>query len=46
METKVTTESMFNLDFFVDESLFGMSQAIQSSPTLGKKFWEPGVINY
>ena len=29
---------MFNLDFFVDEYTFGMSQAIQksSTPTLGK----------
>ena len=29
---------MCDLDFFVDESLFGMSQAIQSSLTLGKNF--------
>ena len=40
---------MFNLDFFVDEYTFGMSQAIQKCmklikhPNFRKKFGEPGV---
>ena len=42
---------MFNLDFFIDESSFGMSQAIQKCmkltkhPNFRKKFGEPGVQN-
>ena len=40
---------MFNLDFLVDESSFGMSQAIQKCmkltkhPNFRKKIREPGV---
>ena len=41
---------MFNLDFLVDESSFGMSQAIQKCvkltkhPNFRKKIREPGVF--